>query len=208
MQKLKDDIRNAILKAAQSKFAQKGFLKTSMRDIADAAKMGVGNVYHYFKGKDELFRAVVRPVVEEFWRILEEHHGHGGADAKEMLSEEYFRECVKEYVRLMGRYKVLMKILLFHAQGSSLENFRMQFADRSTALVKVWFAVNKQRYPEINIGVSEFFIHLHSVWMFALFEELLKCDMRPWEMNRIVEEYMLFEIHGWKNIMNIDEGKQ
>ena len=33
----------------------------------------------------------------------------------------------------------LMKILLFRAQGSSLECFRENYTDRSTELVKVWF---------------------------------------------------------------------
>lgn len=45
MQTLKNNIRETILKAAQCKFARKGFLKTSMRNIADAAGVGVGNVY-------------------------------------------------------------------------------------------------------------------------------------------------------------------
>ena len=100
MQTLKSNIREMILKAARGKFARKGFLKTSMRDIADAAGMGVGNVYNYFAGKDELFQAVVRPVTDEFRRLLEKHHGQSGRDALEMFSEAYFRDCVNEYVQL------------------------------------------------------------------------------------------------------------
>jgi AcrR family transcriptional regulator len=80
MQTLKSNIREMILKAARGKFARKGFLKTSMRDIADAAGMGVGNVYNYFAGKDELFQAVVRPVTDEFKRLLEKHHGQSGRE--------------------------------------------------------------------------------------------------------------------------------
>jgi AcrR family transcriptional regulator len=58
MQTLKSNIREMILKAARGKFARKGFLKTSMRDIADAAGMGVGNVYNYFAQKRTIFRNV------------------------------------------------------------------------------------------------------------------------------------------------------
>lgn len=205
MQTLKNNIRETILKAAQCKFARKGFLKTSMRDIADVAGVGVGNVYNYFAGKDELFRAVVHPVTEEFNRMLERHHGQNGDDALEMFSETCFRDCVNEYVRLIVRYRTLLKILLFHAQGSSLETFREQFTDRATELVKAWFAENKQRYPKINVAVSDFSIHLHTVWMFTLFEEILMHDVQKQEINRIVEEYVYFEIQGWKKIMNIHE---
>lgn len=205
MQTLKNDIRKMILKAAQGKFARKGFLKTSMRDIADAAKVGVGNVYNYFAGKDELFRSVVRPVTDEFKRLLDIHHGQSGRDALEMFSETYFRDCVNEYVQLIDRYRTQMRILLFHAQGSSLEAFREQFTNRGTELVKAWFADNKQRHPEINVAVSDFFIHLHSVWMFTLFEEILMHNIQRQEISRIVEEYVRFEIQGWKSIMNIYE---
>lgn len=203
MQTLKRNIREAILKAAQSRFARKGFLKTSMRDIADAAGMGVGNVYNYFKSKDELFRAVVHPVTDEFKRMLEKHHGRSGRDALEMFSEAYFRDCVDEYVRLIDRYRPLMRILLFHAQGSSLETFREQFTDKATEQVKIWFTENKLRHPEINVSVSDFFIHLHTVWMFALLEEILMHNIQKQKISRIVEEYVCFEIQGWKNIMNI-----
>lgn len=205
MQTLKSNIREMILKAARGKFSRKGFLKTSMRDIADAAGMGVGNIYNYFAGKDELFQAVVRPVTDEFKRLLEKHHGQSGRDALEMFSEAYFRDCVNEYVQLIDKYRTLMRILLFLAQGSSLETFREQFTNRATEQVKAWFADNKQRHPEINVAVSDFFIHLHTVWMFTLFEEMLMHNIQRQEIDRIVEEYVRFEIQGWKNIMNIYE---
>lgn len=205
MQTLKSNIWEMILKAARGKFASKGFLKTSMRDIADAAGMGVGNVYNYFAGKDELFQAVVRPVTDEFKRLLEKHHGQSGRDALEMFSEAYFWDCVNEYVQLIDKYRTLMRILLFLAQGSSLETFREQFTNRATEQVKAWFADNKQKHPEINVAVSDFFIHLHTVWMFTLFEEMLMHNIQRQEIGRIVEEYVRFEIQGWKNIMNIYE---
>ena len=52
MQTLKSDIRNRILSAAKEQFMQRGYLKTSMREIADAVDVGVGNLYNYFENKD------------------------------------------------------------------------------------------------------------------------------------------------------------
>ena len=203
MQTLKSNIREMILKAARGKFARKGFLKTSMRDIADAAGMGVGNVYNYFAGKDELFQAVVRPVTDEFKRLLEKHHGQSGRDALEMFSEAYFRDCVNEYVQLIDKYRTLMRILLFLAQGSSLECFRENYTDRSTELVKIWFASMQQKHPEINTAVSDFIIHLHTVWMFTMFEELLMHSVPRQEMEAILHDYILFEIQGWRAIIKV-----
>ena len=79
----------------------------------------------------------------------------------------------------------------------SLEHFRGNYTDRSTELVKAWFASMQQKHPEINTAVSDFIIHLHTVWMFTLFEELLM------HSETILHDYILFEIQGWRAIIQI-----
>jgi AcrR family transcriptional regulator len=49
-----DGRRDAILRAAAAIFRQRGFADTGMRDIAVAAELSPANLYHYFKGKDEI----------------------------------------------------------------------------------------------------------------------------------------------------------
>lgn len=45
---------------------RRGFRETSLADIAEAAKVPIGNVYYYFKTKDELGEAVVERRLAEF----------------------------------------------------------------------------------------------------------------------------------------------
>ncbi|MFB9278220.1 TetR/AcrR family transcriptional regulator [Cohnella cellulosilytica] len=66
MQILKDEIRDRIRKAALAEFNREGYLKTSMRNIAESANVAIGNVYRYYKSKDELFEELVRPVYERY----------------------------------------------------------------------------------------------------------------------------------------------
>ena len=173
MQVLKEDIRGRILTIARQQFEKKGYSKTSMREIAGSSSVGVGNIYNYFASKDELFREVVRPVLCALEAMLQEHHGIRGEDIMMMRSEKYLKSCIDEYVSLIDKHRSLMEILLFRAHGSSLERFRENYTDRSTELVKAWFASMQRKHPEINTAVSDFIIHLHTVWMFTMFEELL-----------------------------------
>ena len=208
MQVLKEDIRGRILTIARQQFEKKGYSKTSMRKIAELSSVGVGNIYNYFTSKDELFREVVRPVLCALEAMLQEHHGiehHGirGEDIMMMRSEKYLKSCIDEYVLLIDKHRALMGILLFRAQGSSLERFRENYTDRSTELVKAWFASMQQKHPEINTAVSDFIIHLHTVWMFTMFEELLMHSVPRQEMEAILHDYILFEIQGWRAIIKI-----
>jgi AcrR family transcriptional regulator len=50
----RDARRVEILRAAARTFRKVGFAAAGMRDIADAAVLSPANLYHYFRGKDEL----------------------------------------------------------------------------------------------------------------------------------------------------------
>lgn len=55
----KDEIKQAIEKAAIDTFLEKGYINTKMRDIAENANISVGNIYIYFKNKEDLFYTVL-----------------------------------------------------------------------------------------------------------------------------------------------------
>jgi AcrR family transcriptional regulator len=53
------DTRNVILAAARRLFADAGYDKTSVREVAAAARVDPGMIRHYFGSKAELFRATM-----------------------------------------------------------------------------------------------------------------------------------------------------
>jgi AcrR family transcriptional regulator len=57
--------RRAVLTAARAAFGRKGFAQTSVDEIAAAARVTKGAVYHHFAGKEALFRAVHAEVEAE-----------------------------------------------------------------------------------------------------------------------------------------------
>ena len=54
MQTKKEDIEQRIIEVATDEFMKKGYENTSMRVIAYKANTSLGNIYHYFKSKEEL----------------------------------------------------------------------------------------------------------------------------------------------------------
>ncbi len=51
--------RTAILTAARSVFAQKGFEGTTIREVAKAARVNNAMIYYFFKDKSNLYRSVI-----------------------------------------------------------------------------------------------------------------------------------------------------
>lgn len=80
MQIKKDYTREKIVEVARREFLSKGYAKTSTRDIATGAGIGVSNIYNYFKSKDELFRHIVAPLLSELERMMHEHHNVNDQD--------------------------------------------------------------------------------------------------------------------------------
>ncbi|GCE24236.1 TetR/AcrR family transcriptional regulator [Dictyobacter kobayashii] len=57
--KVVEDRREHILEVALTVFSEKGFSRTTNNDIARAAGITPGLIYHYFENKDELLGAIV-----------------------------------------------------------------------------------------------------------------------------------------------------
>lgn len=53
------EVREEIVNAAREIFGRYGFRKSTMDEIARAARKGKSSLYHYFRSKEDVFRAVV-----------------------------------------------------------------------------------------------------------------------------------------------------
>lgn len=63
--------REHLLAVAVREFARRGFARTSIRDIARAAGIQPGSVYHHFVSKDDLFVAAHSAGMREVSRLME-----------------------------------------------------------------------------------------------------------------------------------------
>lgn len=56
-------IDSRLIESARKEFIEKGFIKAELKTICENANITTGAVYKRYKGKEELFRAVVEKAV-------------------------------------------------------------------------------------------------------------------------------------------------
>ncbi len=69
-QKLKDEVRQAIITAAKEEFLERGYEDASMRSIARKAGITAGNIYRYFDNKDDLNRQILAQTSDDIKDLL------------------------------------------------------------------------------------------------------------------------------------------
>lgn len=79
--------KQRILDAAISVFIDKGFEEASMRDIASAAGLTTGAIYHHFKNKDELFYHAVKEAMYFAQKLSEKDESSNIKSNEDMLNE-------------------------------------------------------------------------------------------------------------------------
>jgi AcrR family transcriptional regulator len=72
MTRTRADNRTRLLQAAEKVTYHYGFDSAAIADIAKEAKVPLGNVYYYFKSKDEIGDAIVELRVTRFKKLLQE----------------------------------------------------------------------------------------------------------------------------------------
>lgn len=104
--------RAEIVRHAANVFSQNGYHASKIQDIANAASIGKGTVYEYFKTKEELFLAVYDAWMTEF----EEHVRMRVAQAEDALSKvDAIRDSAVEFYESRAAQAPLLLEFWAHA---------------------------------------------------------------------------------------------
>lgn len=86
--------RAAILRAARTVFARRGFTNTMMDDIAEAAGVAKGTVYLYFTSKEQIFMEALLERARELEHVASEA----------LAAAQNFRDKVRVFIEVRLRY--------------------------------------------------------------------------------------------------------
>ncbi|MBB6694880.1 TetR/AcrR family transcriptional regulator [Cohnella xylanilytica] len=133
MQTLKEDVNRRILSAALNEFEQQGYAQSSMRRIAAEAGVTAGNIYRYYKGKEELFQALIRPTYLQFMdlvRLIQTEVDRVFASAGGFPEQmELVDDTFDRLITLLEESSKETKILLTLSQGSAFEHAKQELTD-------------------------------------------------------------------------------
>lgn len=199
MRVLKDDKYNSILLSARTEFIAKGYKDASMRDIARQADVGLSNIYNYFRNKDEIYLAIVSPVRDRIFTFITEQHTEESIDRNRMAPMGHNEEAIEEYIGMIDRYRDEFRLLLFHSQGSSMEDFRNELTDHITIISHQYMVFEKNHFPQAGT-VSDFFIHVQASWMVSILGEIVTHDMSKQKIRAFFREYFRYGFAGWREL--------
>ena len=127
-----DEIREIIINVARNIFAKFGFRKTTMEEIAHAARKGKSSIYHYFNSKEEVFNAVVEKETSALHLALSE--AVKTASTPEDKLRAYIRTRMDTIGDLANLYSALRDEYLDHF--SFIEKIRSQFDHKEISMIK------------------------------------------------------------------------
>jgi AcrR family transcriptional regulator len=127
MQYQKEVVRARIFASALDEFEKYGYKGAKMHRIAKAAQVATGNLYRYFKSKNEIFDEIVRAAYSRISSFIEEASkldGYRRGDIK--LLAGYITDGIMKIHEEYGRE---LLIIADKSAGSKHENFLQVLCD-------------------------------------------------------------------------------
>ncbi len=200
MQAKKDEVKREIESAALKVFFRKGFADAKMNDIADEIQISVGNIYTYFKNKQELFYAVVPPSLVDYLKnVLVESIRLDNQTFFDRAGSDKQSAIVQEQMNLLTQYSMQIVIIFEKNKGTVYSNARNELIDLMIETKKPYLKAHYKRY---EIGTEENMILLSIIAgnVINMILDLLKREMGADSRRRIFEALSLYWLHGLTGI--------
>jgi TetR/AcrR family transcriptional regulator, cholesterol catabolism regulator len=98
------EVKAAILRAALHLFSRKGYIRTSMAEVAEAVELTKGGIYHHIEKKEDLLRLIHNEMTDAFIANFR----RSGAAASE--PREKLMNWIEAHVGLMRDYQPHIKV--------------------------------------------------------------------------------------------------
>ena len=166
--------------------------------------VAVGNIYNYFKSKDDLLKHVLAPLLQIFEDYLMQNRSQTYLTTDLFEYDRYFDLMKGQVDALMKPYRDELRLLMTETAGTSLQNYLDIFTQRMMDSGLQYIQTMKGKYPHINANVSPHFVQaLCELWKAVLKEIITHPAMNESEIDKLIADYVNFGIGGWKKLLEI-----
>lgn len=168
MAKADRSIDPRILESARREFLAAGFEKASLKTICENAEVTTGALYKRYRGKEELFCAVVADTVADLEAVLEEKTS---VDVRKLPDEVLIHvwDMNEDYMMWWFRYLYQRHdgfvMLLTCAEGTCYSDFQHDWVEKMTVSTYMYYEEACRRgLTRTEISKEEMHILLSAFW--------------------------------------------
>ncbi len=201
-------IDSRLLASAKAEFLRNGFLKAELKTICGSAEITTGAVYKRYKGKEELFCAVVRDTVNALERFLAER---SDVDFSALSDRQIYDSWIMTFdamqpmFKLLYRYRDTFYLLIDKAAGTRYEDFSHEYVTKMSYAYEQYYNEARRRgLARAEVSREEFHALISSFWT---------CVCEPivhgmsWEQ---IEEHcrVVCRFFNWKEVILLRKGDE
>ena len=157
-----------IFESARKEFLENGFEKASLKAICEGAGVTTGALYKRYKGKEDLFCAVVEQTVADLYEVA---HSRGDKDPAAMSDQELIKAWDMDGADMMWWFRFLYDrrddfyLLLACSQGTRYANFPHDWVELLTKATSAYLAEAQRRgLCRNDVEPAELHILLSAFW--------------------------------------------
>jgi AcrR family transcriptional regulator len=180
-----------LLQIAADLFAERGYTATTVRDIADAAGILSGSLYHHFDSKESMVDAILSRFIQETLAAYEEVIAEGRGP------RETFQRLVEVSLESMTTERSAILVYQNEARYLAQEERFSYLQDAHRRFQKIWTSV-----IEAGIKDGEFRPDLDPRLVYRLVRDTVWAAPRWWQpggslrYERLIDQYVAVLVNG------------
>lgn len=160
--------KRTILEVSEKLFAEKGFDKTGINEIAERAGIAKSVIYHHFKNKDDILQMLIKSISEELIELKRSIR-----DSQSEHSDSAVETTLKELLVFWEKHSRIANIILTESLKNTNEIPLFALWDNNIARPADVLKSDLNLAPDEILQTIEgaFFLLFMPTYCFAIFEE-------------------------------------
>lgn len=200
------ETKTRLIESARAEFAEKGYMKASLRKICADAGVTTGALYFFFKDKEDLFAAIVGRPLDELKAVLLEHF----TVEKELTMSEVYEHIEKGHDEFSAvlihhiytNYDAFI-LLLTKAQGSRFESAVDEMVEMTETVYRAMSENIARQMPGRRVNL--YMLHWLSHMILDAFIHLITHEPEEKKAIKIMSRIMNFLVKGWIELVIDDK---